>query len=216
MVDLVIRRELIEDRAVNATARDFYGFSDTMSFAKLMLFSCQKQPFPQIKDNLLPPKYAAVPLIQHYLDNTFVLFPFFSETNLMTSVSAVYSDDGRFSRPSDHFILRMVLAISAASKSRQRDDENASQAIRHVSAAIGFAETVINPGSISGVQALLFLTQFSLFDPLYLSCWDLIGVTSRVMVDLGIHQEPAADLRISKDQLEMRRRVYYCVFALDR
>lgn len=200
-------------RSVNATARDFHGFS---SFAKLMLFSCQKQALPVFERNSLPARYATVSLTQHYLDNIFTLFPFFSETTFMASLSLVYSEDGRFARPYDHFILRMVLAISAASKSRRSVDQNAIDSVRHASAAIGLAETAINPGSIAGVQALLLLTQYSLFDPVHFSCWDLVGVASRVMVDLGIHQEPAADLRISKDELEMRRRVFYCVFALDR
>lgn len=203
-------------RAVNATSRDFYGFSDAMSFAKLMLFTCQKQPFPQYVNNLLPPRHATVPSFQHYFDNIFTLFPFFSETNFMASVTAVYSDNGRFSRASDHFIVRMVLAISAASKSRRIDDLNARDALRHASAAMGYVEAVINPGSVSGVQAILLLAQYSLLDPLYLSCWNLMGVASRLTVDLGIHQETAADLRLSKDQMQMRRRAFYSVFTLDR
>ncbi|KAL9618725.1 MAG: hypothetical protein Q9160_006604 [Pyrenula sp. 1 TL-2023] len=202
--------------AINATSRDFHGFSDTMSFAKLMLFTCQKQPFPQYVDNLLPSRHATVPPFQYYFDNIFTLFPFFSETNFMSSVTAVYSDNGRFSRPLDHFVVRMVLAISAASRSRRIDDSSASDALRHASAAMSCIEDVVNPGSVAGVQAILFLAQYSLLDPFYLSCWDLIGVASRLMVDLGIHQEPAADMRLSKDQTQIRRRVFYSVFTLDR
>ena len=181
-----------------------------------MLFNCQTQPLPKLEQNLLPPRYQAIPLIQHYLDRIYVLMPFFSETDFMSSVSAVYQDSGRFSKSSDHFILRMVLAISAASLSRSRSDSNMDEARRHASAAVDLVETVINPGSIATVQSLLLLTQYSLVDAEHFNCWDMIGVTSRAMVDLGIHQEPAADIKISKEQFEMRQRVYYCVFTLDR
>ncbi|KAL9108213.1 MAG: hypothetical protein Q9227_006950 [Pyrenula ochraceoflavens] len=201
--------------SINATSRDFPGFSDTVSFAKLMLFTCQNKTLPKIEQNLLPPRYAAIPLIQHYLDHIYVLMPFFSETDFMASVSAVYQDAGRFSRHADHFILRMVLAVSAASLSRSKSDSNMEEAHRHASAAIDLAEGVIIPGSVTTVQWLLLLTQYALVDPEYFNCWDLIGVTSRAMVDLGVHQEPAADIKISRDQLEMRQRIYYCVFTLD-
>jgi hypothetical protein len=36
------------------------------------------------------------------------------------------------------------------------------------------------------------------------------------MVDLGLHQDPPKGTAMPKGKLELRRRVYYCVYALDR
>lgn len=202
--------------SVNATSRDFHGFTATMSFARLLLAVSQLQDIPLGRVSILPARYSILPLIQTYLDNIFVLMPFFSETDLMASVAAVYADAGRHAKATDQWMVRMVLAIVAASRSQEIGDSEYCLAHDHVAAALGHAEDVLHPGSITGIQAIILLVQYSLLDPAVFSCWHLIGFASRVMVDLGLHNEPAAEVRISKDECDMRRRVFYCVYALDR
>jgi hypothetical protein len=208
--------------SVNATSRDFHGFTSTMSFARLLLSVSMVADVPSFSSNPLPlplplpPRYVATSLIQNYLDNIFVLTPFFSETDLMSSVSAVYQESGRNARPSDHWFVRMVLAISSAAASQTKGDGNDQAALRHAAAAITHVEAVLRPGSISGIQALLLLVQYSMVEPEYFRCWDLIGMASRVMVDLGLHVEPSPESKMSKEDLDMRRKVFYCVYSLDR
>lgn len=187
-----------------------------MSFYRLLLAVSTVSPLPTFGNYPLPPRYAATPLIQHYLDNIFVLYPFFSETELMASVSAIYQENGRYAKVSDHWSLRMVLAIAAASTSQQRGDSNHQIALRHVSAALDRAESVLHPGSMEGIQAILLLVQYSMLDPGHFNSWQLIGMAARVMVDLGLHQEPAIESKVSKERLDLRRRVFYCVYAMDR
>jgi hypothetical protein len=202
--------------SVNATSRDFHGFTSTMSFARLLLSVSMVTDLPTPASNPLPPRYIATSLIQDYLDNIFVLMPFFSETDLMSAVSAVYQDSGRYAKASDHWFVRMVLAISSGVASQTKGDDNDQTALRHGSAAITHVESVLHPGSISGIQALLLLVQYSMVEPEYFRSWDLIGMASRVMVDLGLHVEPSPETKMSKEALDMRRKVFYCVYTLDR
>jgi hypothetical protein len=202
--------------SVNATSRDFHGFTATMSFARLLLSVSMVTDLPTFSSNPLPPRYVATSLIQTYLENIFVLMPFFSETDLMSSVSAVYQDSGRHAKPSDHWFVLMVLAISSAAASQNKGDGNDQTALHQAAAAIAHAEAVLHPGSVSGIQATLLLVQFSMLEPEYFRSWDLIGMASRVMVDLGLHVEPSLETKMSKDTLDMRRKVFYCVYTLDR
>ena len=201
--------------SVNATARDFHGFTSTMSFARLLLSASKAADLPRYGPSPPPPRYATSAQLQYYLENIFVLLPFLSETELMTSVSRVY-DQGRAAPALDHWCLRMTLAISAAASSQTRGDANHEIALRHVGAALERAEEVLHPGSISGLQAILLLVLYSLVDPEHFRSWYLIGMASRIMVDLGIHVEPSPDLKVAKHTLDLRRRIFYCVFALDR
>lgn len=201
--------------SVNATSRDFHGFTSTMSFARLLLSVSMVMDLPTFDANPLPPRHVATSLIEHYLDNIFVIMPFFSETDLMASVSAVYSE-GRHARQSDHWFVRMILAISAGAISQNKDDVDHQTALRHVTAAMTHVEAVVHPGAISGVQAILLLVLYSLIEPEYFRSWDLIGLASRVMVDLGLHVEPSPEMRMAKGALDMRRKVFYCVYTLDR
>lgn len=202
--------------AVNATARDFYGFTTAMSYARLLLSACTKEPLPSGLIKQLPPRYAATPLIQHYVNNVFVLLPIFEEASLYASVDAVYSQDSRKAQPFDHWIVRLVLALASISFSEQRGDTHYSDAVGHINAALVHAEEVLHPGHISSVQALVLLVEYAMADPQHFDSWALIGAASRALVDLGLHQDPSKSLRVSKPKLEIRRRVYYCVYALDR
>lgn len=199
--------------AVNATSRDFYGFTSEMSYARLIRSASTKEPLPDGLTKAMPAKYAATPLIQHYLNNIFTLLPVFEEASLYSSVDAVYQGTAT---PWDKWSVRMVLAIAHLSQSEQRGDTHYADAVGHVNAALESAEDVLHPGYVSSIQALVLWTIYATMDPHHFDSWTLIGAASRAMVDLGIHQDPSRNVVISKAKLEIRRRVYWCVYSLDR
>lgn len=206
---------LTQFRAVNATARDFYGFTTEMSYARLILASSTKEALPTGLTKALPPRFAATPHIQHYLNNIYTLLPIFEEATLWASIDAIYHLDD-IATAWDQWTVRMVLAIACLSQSEQRGDTLYSDAVGHVNAALEHAEEVLHPGFISSIQALILLVIYATMDPHHFDSWTLIGAASRAMVDLGIHQDPSRSTAISRAKLEIRRRVYWCVYALDR
>lgn len=201
---------------MNATARDFHGFTKQMSFARLVLSTSSLKPMPKGTINELPPRYSITHLVQHYLENIYVLYPFFSETKLFASLDALYQNGGYYANSFDHWIVRLVLAITHASLSRQRDGAQYEDAVSHAAAALEFAEAVLHPGSMAGVQAILLLVLYAMLDPLHFNSWYLIGVASRVMVDLGLHQESPLSMKASGPEADLRRRVFHSVYTLDR
>ncbi|KIX04963.1 uncharacterized protein Z518_05835 [Rhinocladiella mackenziei CBS 650.93] len=214
--------ELVSDfgfLTVNATSRDFHGFTGTMSFAKLLLSAAAREELPPLESRGLPPRYAITPMINHYLENIFVLLPFFSETDLMASLARIYNEPSSISSavaPLDVWNVRLTLAIAYASSAQRKGDENDKTALQHMAAARGLAGYVLHPGSIAGLQALLLLVQYALVDPAHYDSWYLVGMASRLMVDLGLHCEPVPEAQISKSELDLRRRIFHCTYALDR
>ncbi|KAJ4368463.1 hypothetical protein N0V83_006820 [Neocucurbitaria cava] len=191
--------ELVSDfglLAVNATARDFYGFTTEMSYARLIQSASTKEPLPTGMTKALPPKFAATPLIQHYLNNIFTLLPVFEEASLYSSVDAIYQQ-GDNATPWDKWSVRMVLAIACLSQSDQRGDTQYSDAVGHVNAALENAEDVLHPGYVTSIQALILWTIYATMDPHHFDSWTLIGAASRAMVDLGIHQDPSKNVSTS-------------------
>lgn len=164
----------------------------------------------------LPARHEATPLLQYYFDNVFVQLPFFVETSFWTSVDAVYQSGGRFAKPFDHWMLRMVLAIASASVSYHNNDKSHQRAWALVSDALTYAEEVLRPGSISGIQAILLLAQYSLVDPVRFRSWYLVGMAVKVAIDLGLHQDPPTEVLTNPDRLDIRRRVFHCIYCLDR
>jgi len=203
-------------RSVNATARDFHGFTKEMSFAKLVLSTSSLQEMPRSKsNNVLPQRYAIIPLIQHYIQHVHILYPFLSETKIFASLDALYNDGGRHAGPMDHFTVRMVLAITLSSLSVRRGDIKYQDAMGHTAAALELAELVLQPGSISGVQATLLLVIFAILDPHRFNSWYLMGIASRELVDLGMHQNPQGSEK-KGPETDLRLQIFDCVYVLDR
>ena len=213
--------ELVSDfgfLTVNATSRDFAGFSSTMSFAKLLMSLAIKTELSQGQAARLPPRYMIVESIEHYLQKTFVLLPFFSETDFMGMVSRVYQDSSNAMAvtPLDYWYIRLILAISHASLSRTQGDQHEQEALQHVSAAMELADYVIHTGSMPAIQALLLLVEYSLYDPVHFDSWYLVGTAARLVVDLGLHCDPPGETKINREELNMRRRIFHSTYALDR
>jgi hypothetical protein len=202
--------------SVNATSRDFHGITSTTSFANLLLSVTTVGYPPSPTPNSLPARHEATPLLQHYFDNIFVQLPFFVETSFWTSVDAVYQSQGRFAKPFDHWMLRMVLAIASASVSYHNNDKSHQRALSLVAEALTYAGDVLRPGSITCIQAILLLAQYALVDPGRFRSWFLVGMAIRVAVDLGLHQDPPAEVLSNSTRLDIRRRVFHCLYVLDR
>jgi len=202
--------------SVNATSRDFHGITSKTTFANLLLSVATVGNPPPPTPNALPARHEATPLLQYYFDNVFVQLPFFVETSFWTSVDTVYQSGGRFAKPFDHWMLRMVLAVASASVSYQNNDKSHQRALALVSEALTYAEDVLRPGSIPCIQAILLLAQYALVDPGRFRSWHLVGMAVRVAVDLGLHQDPPAEVMSNTNRLDLRRRVFHCLYSLDR
>ena len=187
-----------------------------MSFARLVLSTSSVIDMPNIVRNVLPQRYEVTPLVEHYLENIHVLYPFLLESKIFQSIDAVYQENGRHALPIDRWTIRLVLATANASLSRERGDSKYEDAVRHAVAALEEIETVVHPGSIVGIQSILQLVLYATLDPCHFNSWYLVGVASRVMVDLGLHQLPPEELRLKHSGPDMRSRVYDSVYALDR
>jgi hypothetical protein len=163
-----------------------------MTFARLILAASNNEAIPKPRPFQLPQRAEATALVQYYLDNVFVLFPAFSETALFNALEAVYQVNGRPVTEFEYWLLYMVLAIASASQSRNSRDVHFTAGLAWVGRALRHADKVLMPGYVSQIQALVLL------------------------VDLGFHQDPPKEQQTDKKNMEMRRKLFYCVYSLDR
>lgn len=207
--------ELVSDfgfLSVNATSRDFDGLAQDV-FAQLILAPSTLDRIPPVEIDVLPSRHAVTSLVQHYIDYDLALYPFISETKVFGSVEALY--EGHAS-PSDKWTVFLILAISLASRSCFRDDVNYAEAVRYAGSVQKHAKMVLLPGSLQAIQMMLLLVQYSLRDPRHFDSWYLAGAASRMTVDLGLHQDPPKSAKIKDSLIDLRRRIFYSVYSLDR
>lgn len=187
-----------------------------MTFARLILCATNHAGIPKSQDFELPSRQTSLGLIRYYLDNIFALYPVFSETAVYNALDAVYQENGRLITNFEYWLLYMTFAISSTSQSRSNHDEFYQEGLLWVGRALQYADKVLIPGYLSQIQALVLLVQYSMQDPAHFDSWQLIGFACRAVVDLGFHQDPPQEQQLDKRLLELRRRVFYCVYSLDR
>ncbi|KAF5624170.1 GAL4-like transcriptional activator [Fusarium tjaetaba] len=202
--------------SVNATTRDFEPISTNMTFARLVLAATTNDALPESDQARLPPRQTAHVLVQHYMDNVYSLFPCFSETSLLTALDDIYQEDTRTIKDSDYWMVYMVLAIGSIAQSKRSQDTHYLTGLEYASRAMNHADGALTPGYVTQIQSLLLLTQYAMLDPAHFDSWHLIGFTARAIVDLGFHQDPPSSSVPDKASLDMRRKIFYCVYALDR
>ncbi|KAI9738922.1 MAG: hypothetical protein M1818_005236 [Claussenomyces sp. TS43310] len=187
-----------------------------MTFARLILAASINEPISRPSDWHLPPRAAAMALVQCYIDGVYSLYPAFPETSLFNALDAVYQTDGRAVADFEYWLLYMALSIGAMSQSRSSLDGYYNDGVTWVAYALQYADKVLVPGYVMQMQALILLVQYSMLDPAHFDSWQLIGFACRALVDLGFHQDPPRVRQSDKSTLDLRRRMFYCLYSLDR
>ncbi|KAJ4165637.1 hypothetical protein LMH87_007261 [Akanthomyces muscarius] len=202
--------------SVNAVARDFEPDSFNVTFAGLVLTATMNNALPASTEPDLPPKQVTHSIVQYFMTHIYTLFPCFSETALLTVIGDLYQEDFRVIRDSDYWLVYMVLAIGYTAQSHQINDTNYECGVEYIVKALKYADQALIPGSGTQIQSLLLLTIYSLLDPAHFDSWHLLGFTARACIDLGFHQDPPTSSSSDRTALDIRRRIFYSVYALDR
>ncbi|KAG6253044.1 hypothetical protein E4U24_008477 [Claviceps purpurea] len=202
--------------SVDATTRDFEPSLGNITFARLVLAVITKDSLTVSSQHTAPSRQTANSIVQYFMANIYPLFPCFSETALLTVLDDVYRHDERVIKDSDYWMLYLVLAIGSTAQSRRIYDEQYNNGVNFVSRAMAFADRALAPGYVYQIQSLLLLTLYSMLDPVHFDTWHLIGLTARAVVDLGLHQDPPMSSVKERSALDLRRKIFYCTYALDR
>lgn len=203
-------------RSVNATTRDFEPSTSNLTFARFVLAAATNDPTPEPKSPRLPAKQVAIAIIDYYEANIYALFPIFSLAVLHSALDDMYQQNQRPVSSENKWLVYTVLAVGSMAQSRSRQDKFYADGVDFISHALEYADRALMPGRDTQIQSITILTQFAMLDPAHFDAWHLIGFTCRAVVDLGYHQDPPTQGQADRAKLDMRRKIFHCVYALDR
>lgn len=176
----------------------------------------------------LPPEKLARSLLSAYLSHDHLCYPFIHPQSLMEAMDAIYADDAFYaSHPVEAFTTDMILAIGTA-QVYKFDWQVLPDAETHYDRAMSRLPRVLDRGGIVALQAILLICQYRMLSATYdtsASLWHLIGTAARICFELGLHREsvystpegvPPQTIEKSKKFSEIKKRCFWCVFALDR
>ncbi|KAF4471294.1 neutral amino acid permease [Fusarium albosuccineum] len=153
-------------------------------------------------------------LFDNYKDNILPRFPCFMESTLLQYFDHFYGESTDL--PSTTiFVVTLILAISSLTSKRHDFRKVAAlsealhaDAMRHVD--------FLSHSSIESLQGLLFLIQTALLLPHTVNLWYVSGEAMRMAIALGLHQEPDISLVPDRAHAELRRRLFWVTYQLER
>ncbi|KAH8592216.1 fungal-specific transcription factor domain-containing protein [Bisporella sp. PMI_857] len=112
------------------------------------------------------------------------------------------------------FQLLMALSIGATLQIRGRRYSHDPKLF--FNSAIGLSSHVFGSISLPALQCILLVIVHGLIDSDGCDVWTLIHIAMAHVVDLGIQRETSNSDLFSPTAIEMRRRIFFCVYSLDR
>jgi hypothetical protein len=155
-------------------------------------------------------------LCNNYLDRIMTQYPIYHRSDVTAAFNSIYhpaSNPGQDS-PRHRYIVSIIMAISLSTAARTNQRQANALAYTLVRQAMHFIPEVAT-NDISGLQAILLLTQYIFLNPSMADLWLLTGLISHAVIDLGLHQELPSDPKISPYQRDMRRRLFWCAWEME-
>ncbi|KAL5359363.1 fungal-specific transcription factor domain-containing protein, partial [Aspergillus floccosus] len=165
--------------------------------------------------SLPPQKQAAMELSSQYFRTVHLLYPFLHEQTHMKAIDGIY--EAREENPIDSFQVYMVLAIASLDLSRRRKIHLPVEG--YYASAMKHVDFVCHHGSLPALQCLLLLMVYALYHPsCNINIWNLNYQCLASVIDLGLQRDVRSSpaIRISLFEQEMRTRVFWVVYTLDR
>ncbi|KAH9203636.1 fungal-specific transcription factor domain-containing protein [Leptodontidium sp. 2 PMI_412] len=177
----------------------------------------------------LPPERQAKGLLSAYFAHDHLCYPFLRPRSVFDSLDAMYKDSTYHkNHPAEVFFIDMIFAIGTVQASKF-DWQILPDSQTHQDRAMSRLPVVFARGGLPALQALLLVCQHRMVSSPYdhsASLWHLIGMAVRMSIELGLHREScytisthssshalAQDLR---EEVEVKRRCFWCVVAMDR
>ncbi|KAJ5161925.1 hypothetical protein N7492_007317 [Penicillium capsulatum] len=222
------------------------------------------QTRPMMKRAAFPDRELAERLVDLYFEHANPQMPILHRGDFMELLDRTYLLEEKDRSPRALYILNIVFAIGAGiifeDKPQSSDDESHpgrgrassttkrprlssyqyqpeeyhASAIVHLESFLGSSSSE-GFGGLEELQAVLLLASFALLRPVAPGLWYIVGVATRLAVDLGLHYEDGVGLdsgskngnqvqpRIDARERgrrewirDMRRRLWWCVYSFDR
>ncbi|KAK1993330.1 hypothetical protein LX36DRAFT_258148 [Colletotrichum falcatum] len=182
---------------------------------------------PNAPEVALPTRDAAVRLVDAYFEHCEFFSPILpsKEDFVASSVALLYKDSPSGQGPKDPAVIlagfRAYTVFATVALLLNRTDP-----AFHASTADGYFATasrllaqnpaVICTGDLQHVYNLLLVGQYTCFVSNLSGAWHFIGLASRLVVELSLHDERAVAAKLDRRQLNQRRWLFWAFYTLER
>lgn len=159
-----------------------------------------------------------------FLDEVAILYPHFDRDQLERQYQRVAGDQddhrhcGDPPSEADKFSAYMGVCIGTLLSSESSRLESYRTRLQNVSLGL-FGSLLEDGDSLVPVACLVLLTIYATYSPCGGSAWQLLGLTMKQCVFLGLHRDPGQHMHTaiwSETEMDARRRLFWTIYVLDR
>lgn len=157
---------------------------------------------------------------KNYFKNWHAIFPFIHAPSLLDVLANVGAQGLATVSNADQVIIRAVVSLSLQD-SRQTlgnrfrpSKEYVFRDVKHAIADVSF--TFCEPATIHNVQALVAVQLLFISMLKFNLASRLGGMIARMAFNLGLHRCPSRFSHFKPLEIEIRRRLFFCIYCLDR
>ncbi|KAL2693684.1 hypothetical protein Neosp_000245 [[Neocosmospora] mangrovei] len=162
----------------------------------------------------LPTDAVARRFVDAYFRNVNGAYPFVNQAKILENLETL-GDLAQRLRDSQSTLLYLVMSIGCTTLERaSRVPRNTAKQFK-----VAYAEIIqecVCRDSIESVQILMLLALYSLFDPAGALVYSIVGIAARQAVTIGLTRRPADENTYPPAETELRHRLYWSIYALDR
>lgn len=163
---------------------------------------------------ILPTRALASNLVDLFFEHVFPLYPFVHEPTFRKRFAATYGDNPEMDVPWQS-TLNLVFAFGCDYLELPPDQIYELSQLFHRRGSELILSVCFDTTTLEVIQALLLLSAHLQSTMQYNRVWTSIGCVIRSAQGLGLHMDPSA-WDISTIDKEMRKRVWWGIYALDR
>jgi len=167
-----------------------------------------------------PSRGFADQLVDAYFERVHIFYPFIHEGAFRAEYEMMWSTEEHMRRETDTSriaILNMVFAYGCEFCQTVPSQDIFDEASPFVARARKIVMSLVfKDTDLPLVQAMLLLSSYLQGTLALNECWNLVGLTIRSAVSIGMHLSPGEDRSLTAVDREMRKRIWWGCFILDR
>lgn len=160
-----------------------------------------------------------------FLDEVAILYPHFDQSQLKKQYELVVGDEASLpssardsASDADKFNAYMAVCIGTLLSPEWARLESYRTKLQNTS--LDLFDTLLDDGdSLVPIACLILLTIFATLSPYGGSAWQLLGLTMKQAIFLGLHRDPEQQMHTaiwSRAEMDTRRRLFWTIYILDR
>lgn len=162
----------------------------------------------------LPPKIPASRFVDAYFRHVNRAYPFVDQAKIRRDLESL-GDVSQANRDPSATLLYLVMAIGCTTLERAGQVPRGTGERFDVAYADIIRECLCHE-KVESVQVLVLLGLYSLFDPSSISAYSIVGIAARQAIVLGLTRPSPEEEHAAPVEKELRHRLYWSVFVLDR